>query len=288
MNEVFPICHLENRKIDGFDLIGVLGLMKEYNWKEIWRRYQPADLQSDTISMYVLAERYFMEMHVQKMHRIILSEKFNTNPFFMQQVIQRIIASHDHDLILAKIKKQGIDTGENPISLACSMGNTIVDFVANKNDPFPPLGDRKIGSSLVETEENRPIDIYDLSSTLYLCQQNLTNAIYRRYGLKSENGEYRPEVNLLTKVGDYQVDLTFQRMTLVDESTIPQPANISVATMHQILQRMNFRHANALILKELANVGVDLLEDKLDTEFSLCRFINNTALKLNFRRIAGT
>ncbi len=286
MNEVFPICHLEDRKIDGFDLIGVLGLMKEYNWKEIWRRYQPQDQQSDTISMYVVAERYFMEMHVQKMHRIILSEKFNTNPFFMQQVIQRIIASHDHNLILEKIKKQGIDAGDNPISLACSMGNTIVDFVANKNDPFPQLNHKKFGPTCVETTEKRPIDIYDLSSTLYLCQQNLTNAIYRRYGLKSQNGDYKPEVNLLTRVGDYRVDLIFQRLQLAEEGTVPQPGNISVATMHHILQRMNFRHADNLILKELQNVGVDLPGDKLDTEFSLCRFINNTALKLNFRKIS--
>ena len=157
MNEVFPICHLEDRKIDGFDLIRVLGLIKEYNWKEIWRRYQPQDQQSDTISMYVVAERYFMEMHVQKMHRIILSEKFNTNPFFMQQVIQRIIASHDHNLILEKIKKQGIDAGDNPISLACSMGNTIVDFVANKNDPFPQLNHKKFGPTCVETTKKDPL-----------------------------------------------------------------------------------------------------------------------------------
>ena len=80
-----PVCENEDRQIDGYDLITILGLMKEYNWRQIWKRYVPQDAETDSISLYVEARRYFAEMHVQKMHRIILSEKFNTNPFFMQQ-----------------------------------------------------------------------------------------------------------------------------------------------------------------------------------------------------------
>ena len=85
-------------------------------------------------------------------------------------------------------------------------------------------------------------------------------------------------MNLLTRVGDYRVDLIFSAYNLRKRGYVSQPGNISVATMHHILQRMNFRHADNLILKNLENVGVDLPGDKLDTEFSLCRFINNTAL----------
>ncbi|MBM3301950.1 MAG: hypothetical protein FJY85_18605, partial [Deltaproteobacteria bacterium] len=132
MTQPCTLCVTENRAIDGFDLITILGLMKEYNLPEIWRRYLAKDSQDHTVSLYVRAQHYFLELHVQKMQRIILSEKFNTNPFFMQQVIQRIIASHDHDLIMGKIRNQGIDTCDNPISLSCSLGNTIIDLIVNK------------------------------------------------------------------------------------------------------------------------------------------------------------
>ena len=43
MNLPSPISLSENREIDGFDLLEVLGLMKEYNRQEIWRRYLPAE-----------------------------------------------------------------------------------------------------------------------------------------------------------------------------------------------------------------------------------------------------
>jgi len=32
---------VEGRKLDSYDLITALGLLKEYDWKEIWRRYSP-------------------------------------------------------------------------------------------------------------------------------------------------------------------------------------------------------------------------------------------------------
>ncbi len=31
MSSVYPICEAEHRELDGFDLICILGLMKEYN-----------------------------------------------------------------------------------------------------------------------------------------------------------------------------------------------------------------------------------------------------------------
>jgi hypothetical protein len=284
MNIVFPICNSENRVLDGFDLIGVLGLVKEYNWREIWKRYLPQDHRGDTISMYVASDRYFMEMHIQKMQRIILSEKFNTNPFFMQQVIQRIFADHGHELVMEKIRKQGIDTGDNPICLACSMGNTIVDFIANKNEPFPERKNTGIGPSNIEQTEKRKIDIYDLSSTLYLCQQNLSKAIYKRYGMKTENGNYAPEVILETLVGSYKVSLKFQNTGLVKQIVIPEEGNISVSTIHQLLERMNFHHAPELIKSELDQVGLEFPLDKVMTAFTLYRYINNTALSIAFTK----
>ncbi len=287
-----PPCQVslsENRPIDGFDFIVVLGLMKEYNRHEIWRRYAPVDTPAGTISLYVSEDRYFLEMHVQMMERIILSEKFNTNPFFMQQVVQRITAGHNHGLIMDKIHQQGIDAGYNPISLSCSMGNTIIDLLANITEPFPESKVVAHGKTTVEVAEQRPLDIYDFSSLLYLCQQNLSEAIFRRYQEPAdlESGAPRSqEVNFSTRVGNYRVDVNFHCVSTDAERFVPPPGNASVATIHQVLQRMNFFHAPGLILRELQTVGLSVTARQLDTEFTLQRYINDTALKLKFKRLA--
>lgn len=286
MTFFYPICKNENREIDGFDFISVLGMTKEYNWQEIWRRYLSEGSSAGSISMYVADSCYFLEMHIQKMHRIILSEKFNTNPFFLQQVIQRMTACHDHDLIISKIQAQGIDTGGNPISLACSMGNIIIDVIANRNEPYTNTLKGPPGPTLVEKRENRPIDIYDLSSALYLCQQNLSASLFRRYSINniSASPSGTPEVLLRTGVGRYSVELKFQCVPTDSDRVIPRPGNVSVATMHQVLQRMNFRHSSELILMELKKVGLSVTADQLESQFTLRRFINNTALELFFSR----
>lgn len=287
MNLASPVCLNENRGIDGFDLISVMGLMKEYNWQEIWRRYLPPQARTDTVSMYVDADRYFIEMHVQKMQRIILSEKFNTNPFFMQQVIQRIIASHDHDLLMSKIQQQGIDTGDNPISLSCSLGNTIIDLIVNRDEHRSRKPSAPHGNTHIEMVENRPLDVYDLSSTLYLCQQNLTAAIFKRYQDPENQRDKDPSkhrVTIRTQVGDYAVCLDFHEVSTNAERVILAPGNASVLTIHQVIQRMNFMHSPTLILKELTDVGLSTTLEQLDSEFTLQRYINNTALRIEFKR----
>ncbi len=290
MNLSCPISEKENRPIDGFDLITILGLMKEYNRQEIWKRYGPTSHPGRSISLYVGADHYFLEMHVQQMQRIILSEKFNTNPFFMQQVVQRITASHSHDLIMEKIRQQGIDTGYNPISLSCSMGNTIIDLIVNFEAAFSKTEEVQLGRTRIERTENRPLDVYDLSSTLYLCQQNLTETIFRRYQDPSPEAnidQFNSEVNIATRVGDYNVSLNFHCVSTDGERLIPSPGNASVATIHQVLQRMNFRHAPELILAELHSVGLAVTAQQLETQFTLQRYINNTALQFKFSRISG-
>ncbi len=287
MNAVFPICRIENRQLDGFDMLFALGLIKEYNWKELWKRYLPDNHSNDTISMYGAGALYFMETHIQKMQRIILSEKFNTNPFFMQQVIQRMLAGHSHELILDKIRKQGIDTGDNPVSLSCSMGSTIVDFIAHKNEPFDPPAPGPFGNTAIEKAEQRSLDVYDLSSILYLCQQNLSDAIYKRYGSLDSNGQLDDEVCVETKVGKYSIKLVFRKGAAAQENACPDPGNISVATLHQVLQRMNFNHPLELIRKEFEAVGVSIESEKLEREFSLSRVINNTSLLVDFQRNAA-
>jgi hypothetical protein len=284
MSSACPVCLKENRSIDGFDFIAILGLMKEYNWQEIWRRYLPEDGRPDSISMYVAADSYFLELHVQKMHRIILSEKFNTNPFFMQQVIQRITASHDHDLIMEKIRQQGIDTSDNPISLSCSMGNIIIDLIANRNEPFTANRAKSSGKTPIELLEKRPTDIYDLSSTLYLCQQNRSDAIFKRYLDPESPQTGNPVVHLVARVGDYDVRLEFRCVPTDRSVIVPPPGNASVFTIHQVLQRMNFRHSLYLVLQELADVGLSVTSEQIQSQFRLQRYINNTELELEFRR----
>jgi hypothetical protein len=285
MGSVCPICLEENRSIDGFDLIAILGLMKEYNWQGIWRRYLSEERRPHSISMYVAADRYFLELHVQKMQRIILSEKFNTNPFFMQQVIQRITASHDHDLIMEKIRQQGIDTGDNPVSLSCSLGNVIIDLIANRNEPFPEIPARIFGKTQIELLEKRPTDVYDLSSTLYLCQQNRSDAIFKRYLNPENDPSGDPVVNLVARVGNYDVRLRFRCVPTDSQVIVPPPGNASVFTIHQVLQRMNFKHSPNLVLKELTDVGLSVTPEQIETQFRLYRYINNTELKLEFSRI---
>lgn len=284
MSSVCPICTKEHRGVDGFDFISIFGLMKEYNWREIWKRYEPGGDRPHSISMYVAAESYFLELHVQKMQRIILSEKFNTNPFFMQQVIQRITASHDHDLIMEKIKQQGIDTSDNPISLSCSMGNVIIDLIANRNEPFQPKSERAYGKTPIELLEKRPIDIYDLSSSLYLCQQNRSDAIFKRYLDPETPSGDDPVVTLTTRVGDYDATMRFRCVSTTGQVNIPPPGNASVFTMHQVLQRMNFRHAPELILGEMTGVGLSVTSEQIATRFQLQRYINNNELELKFLR----
>ncbi len=287
MKLLCPVTISENREIDAFDLIAVLGLMKEYNRHEIWRRYGPEGVDAESISMYVQQDGYFLEMHIQTMQRIILSEKFNTNPFVMQQVVQRITACHDHGLIVEKIRAQGIDTGENPICLACSMGNTIIDLIVNKQDGGCAPHEHPRGNTHVEAVEQRPLDVYDISSTLYLCQQNQTAAIFRRYRDVNDGtggSDDQPEVNISCSVGDYAVLAHFHCLSGYNKTHMPPVRNASVFTMHQVLQRMNFRHRDELILKELHEVGLPITLDQVKTEFSLQRFINNTALRLTFTR----
>jgi hypothetical protein len=288
MNLDCPICATEHRQVDGFDLITVLGLMKEYNWQEIWRRYRPDGSASDSISMYVKADRYFVELHIQQMQRIILSEKFNTNPFFMQQIIQRMMASHDHNLIMSKIRQQGLDTGDSPISLSCSMGNTIIDLIAHRNEPFSEIAERTHGATHIEDVEQRPLDVYDLSSILYLCQQNLTEAIFRRYYDPEPGVSEHPEQRIMrikVRTGDYMVNLKFRCVPTDAEMLIQPPGNASVFTIHQVIQRMNFRHSAELILKEMRDVGLSVTLAQVQRGFSLSRYINNTVLMLNFRKI---
>lgn len=288
MSFLFPVCEREGRPLDGFDLITLLGLVKEYNWQEIWRRYLPSDARAEEISMYVDSRFYFVELHVQKMRRIILSEKFNTNPFFMQQVVQRILASHDHELIMGKIRGQGIDTGDNPICLSCSLGNVIIDLIANRNETRANQSVEPIGNTRMETLERRPLDVYDISSILYLCQQDLSDQIFSRYTLEDAQAnadQTEPRIDLALRIGDYRVSLQFYLLTSSGERLVPSPGNASVFTINQVVQRINFKHSEALILEELNRVGLSVSMEQVATSFHLCRYVNNTFLQLDFARL---
>lgn len=286
MDNTFPLCHQEQRPLDGFDMIKALGLIKEYNLHEIWRCYLKKGATKQRISMYVEAENYFLELHLQRMDRIILSEKFNANPFFMQQVVQRAIASHPHALILEKIRNQGIDTGDSPIALSCSMGDTIVDLLINKIEPGEKNRKKVYGATPVEREEQRALDIYDISSILYLCQQDLTESIFQRYGDAEQERPAlpRPTIELETVLGDYNINLSFQCISTKENRVIKPPGNVSTHALHQVVQRMNFRHPDVLIAKELKAIGLWVSIEQISSKFTLTRVMNNTCLRMEFEK----
>ena len=198
-------------------------------------------------------------------------------------MIQRIIASHAHDLILSKIRNQGIDSGDNPICLSCSLGSTIIDLIVHKNDPFPELERPPYGTTHMEQVEQRPLDMYDLSSILYLCQQNLTDSIFRRYSRdESEADKHQPTVSISTTVGDYEVGLGFHLVSTDVPRSILPPGNASASTIHQVLPEDELRHRPELILKDLEEVGLSVNLEKIHDRFSLSRYINNTTLSMHF------
>jgi hypothetical protein len=138
----------------------------------------------------------------------------------------------------------------------------------------------------VEREEQRPLDIYDISSVLYLCQRDLTESVFQRYADQGDAipANEKPRVYLSTRIGKYDLKLQFHCVSTRETKTIRPPGNASINTMHSVVQRMNFYHSEMLILKELKAVGLSVTLDQVAQKFSLSRLINNTSLNLDFEK----
>ena len=166
---------LEGRELDSFDMITVLGLLKEYDWKEIWRRYGPGGARTGKINMMLSTEGYYVETTIEMLASLALSPKYQASPNLMQALIRRLLCGHRHDLIVKKLKNNGVPIeDENQVNLSCSVGTIGVDMVINRHASTSEYQFRKFGTSRVEQEEQRPLDHYDVVSILYLAQQNRT------------------------------------------------------------------------------------------------------------------
>lgn len=167
--------------MDSYDLITVLGLLKEYDWKEIWRRYSSGAPQGK-INLMLSTESYYLEMTLESLTSLAVSPKYQASPNLMQSLIRRILCGHRHGLIVEKMRSYGVPIAdETQLNFSCSVGTIGADLIVNRVSNAPEYRFRKFGTSRAEQDEQRPLDHYDLVSILYLAQQNRTEQVLNRY-----------------------------------------------------------------------------------------------------------
>jgi hypothetical protein len=278
----------EGRELDSYDLITVLGLLKEHDWKSVWRRYSPGGAMDGKLNFLLNLESYYVEMTVESLPSLALSPKYQASPHLMQALIRRLLCGHRHGLILDKLKSYGVPIAkENELNLSCSVGTIGVDMVVNRHPDAPEYRFRKFGTSRVEQEEQRPLDHYDVVSILYLAQQNRTDRIINRYvpqELLNEGAEKEQVVKFTSQAGDYGVEFFFSRIKNDVRREVPERGNVSSSTMHQVLRRLFAGHASPLTAKELTDKGIRISEDEVGREFTLARILNDNFIEMSLRR----
>lgn len=279
---------MEGRELDSYDLITVLGLLKEYDWKEIWRRYSPGGALKGKVDLLLSTESYYLELTLESLASLAVSPKYQASPNLMQSLIRRILCGHRHGLIVEKLRNYGVPIEDDTqLNLSCSVGTIGADMVVNLARNAPEYRFRKFGTSRVEQEEQRPLDHYDLVSVLYLAQQNRTEQVLTRYVPQEILNEGTPDeqvVRFNSQAGDYRVDLLFQRIRNDVPRSIPQRGNVSSSTMHQVVRRLFAGHAQELAAKELADKGITITPEEMAGEFNLARILNDNCLEMHFKR----
>lgn len=279
---------LEGRELDAYDMITVLGLLKEYDWKEIWRRYAPGGRPPGKINLMLSTEGYYVELTVEMLTSLALSPKYQASPTLMQSLIRRLLCSHRHGLIVEKLKAYGVAIEEeDQFNLSCSVGTIGVDMVVNCASNAPEYRFRKFGTSRVEQDEQRPLDHYDLVSILYLAQQNRTGQVLQHYvpqEILNEGAAGEQLVRFPSQAGEYQVDFFFQRIHNDVPRGVPGRGNVSSATMHNVVRRLFAEHAPELTVKELADKGIVITGEEVIQGFDLARILNDNFIEIYFRR----
>jgi hypothetical protein len=279
---------MEGRALDSYDLITVLGLLKEYDWKEIWRRYNPGGALKGKVDLRLSTESYYVELTLESLASLAVSPKYQASPNLMQSMIRRILCGHRHGLIVEKLRNHGVPIEDDTqLNLSCSVGTIGADMVVNLARNAPEYRFRKFGTSRVEQEEQRPLDHYDLVSVLYLAQQNRTEQVLSRYVPQEILNEGTPDEQVArfnSQAGDYRVDLLFQRIRNDVPRSIPQRGNVSSSTMHQVVRRLFAGHAPELTAKELTDKGITITPEEMAGEFNLARILNDNCLEMQFKR----
>jgi hypothetical protein len=277
----------EGRDLDSYDLITALGLVRESNWKELWRRYSPGGAPGK-INLLLSTESYYVEMTVESLTSLAVSPKYQAGPHLMQALIRRILCGHRHGLILDKLRSYGVPIeDESQINLSCSVGTVGVDMVVNRPPNAPEYRFHKFGTSRVEQEEQRKLDHYDVVSILYLAQQNLTDRVLNRYvpqEILNEGAEGEKVVRFASKAGDYLVDFFFQRIHNDVPRGVPARGNVSASTMHQVIRRLFARHDPALTAQELTDKGILINKKEVSETFDLARVLNDNYIEMQFKR----
>lgn len=279
---------MESRDLDSYDLITVLGLLKEHDWREICRRYGPGSQGPGKINLMLSTESYYVEMTVETLTSLALSSKYQASPNLMQALIRRLLCGHRHSLILEKLRSYGVPI-EDPsqLNLSGSVGTMGVDLVVNRHPNAPEYRFRKFGTTRVEQEEQRPLDHYDAVSILYLAQQNRTERILNRYvpqELLNEGAAGEQVVRFSSPAGDYQVDFFFQKIHNDVPRGVPERGNVSSATMHQVLRRVFAGHAPELAAGELTDKGILITPEEVSREFTLARVLNDNYIEMGFSK----
>jgi hypothetical protein len=278
---------MEGRELDSYDLITVLGLLKEYDWKEIWRRYSPGGALKGRVDLLLSTESYYVELTLESLASLAVSPKYQASPNLMQSLIRRILCGHRHGLIVEKLRNYGVPIEDDTqLNLSCSVGTIGADMVVNLARNAPEYRFRKFGTSRVEQKEQRPLDHYDLVSILYLAQQNRTDQVLSRYVPQEILNEGTPDEQVArfnSQAGDYRVDLSFQRIRNDVPRSIPERGNVSSSTMHQVVRRLFAGHAPELTVKELTDKGIAITPMEMAGEFNLARILNDNYLEMHFK-----
>jgi hypothetical protein len=282
------VAELEGRELDSYDMITVLGLLKEYDWKEIWRRYGSEGAPAGRIDLMLSTAGYYVEMTLEMLASLALSPKYQASPNLMQALIRRLLCNHRHGLIMEKLKSYGVPIEDkNQFNLCCSVGTIGVDMVVNCHLNAPEHRFRKFGTSRVEQEEQRPLDHYDLVSILYLAQQNRTRQVLQHYvpqEILNEGSEGEQVVRFQSLAGDYHVDFFFQRIHNDVPRGVPSRGNVSSATMHNVLRRLFAGHAPELTVKELTDKGIRISKEEVSRGFDLARILNDNFIEMQFKK----
>jgi hypothetical protein len=278
---------MERRELDSYDLMTVLGLLKEYDWKEIWRRYSSGGARQGKVDLRLSTENYYLEMTLESLSSLAVSPKYQASPNLMQSLMRRILCGHRHGLIVEKLRNYGVPIeDETQLNLSCSVGTVGADLVVNRVSNAPEYRFRKFGTSRVEQEEQRPLDHYDLVSILYLAQQNRTAQVLNRYvpqEILNEGTAAEQVVRFNSEAGDYRVDFFFQKIHNDVPRGVPERGNVSSSTMHQVVRRLFAGHVPELTVKELTDKGILITPEEVTGEFTLARILNDNFIEMKFK-----
>ena len=279
---------VEGRELDSYDMITILGLLKEHDYKDILRGYNPQGLKPGKINLHFSTNSYYVEMTVERLAALALSAKFQASPHLVQALIRRILCNHRHSLILAKLREYWVlIENEDQVKFFCAIGNILADLVVNHYSQAPEyFTSVKFGTSRVEQVEQRRLDHYDVVSILYLAQQNLTQRILERYlplEILSEGQEEEKMVRFQSAAGDYRVDLWFQWISNDISREVPERGNVSTATMHQVLRRLFARHRPELVASELTDKGILITPEEVAQGFNLARILNDNYIEIQLQ-----